>query len=88
MNISFKFDSVDKMRITSLDSKVKFRRSGKELITSLGINAKTNPKKHKKARDTIVNFSKKKLSKIIREFGKLPYESYEKKRYKHEPTDR
>ena len=26
--------------------------------------------------------------KIIKEFEKLPYESYEKKRPKHEPTDR
>ena len=25
--------------------------------------------------------------KIIKEFEKLPYESYEKKRHKHEPTD-
>ena len=35
----------------------------------------------------IVNVSKKYLSKIIREFEKLPYKSYEKKRPKHEPTD-
>ena len=35
----------------------------------------------------ILNVSKKDLSKIIREFEKLPYESYEKKRPKHEPTD-
>ena len=29
----------------------------------------------------------KDISTIIREFEKLPYESYEKKRPKHEPTD-
>ena len=36
---------------------------------------------------SIVNVSKKDLSKNIREFEKLPYESYEKKRPKHDPTD-
>ena len=34
-----------------------------------------------------VNVSKKEISKIIREFEKLPFESYERKRTKHEPTD-
>ena len=33
------------------------------------------------------NVSKKDLSKIIREFEKLPYESYEKNGPKNEPTD-
>ena len=61
-------------------------RSGKGLIASLGLKAKTRPKKYKKARYAIGNFSKKDVSKIIREFEKLPYESYEKKRPKHEPT--
>ena len=40
-----------------------------------------------KTRYAIGNVSKKDLSKIIREFEKLPYESYERKRPKHEPTD-
>ena len=35
----------------------------------------------------IGNISEKDLSKIIKEFEKLLYESYEKKRPKHEPTD-
>ena len=43
---------------------------------------------YKKSRFAIINVSKKDLSKIIREFEKLPYEIYEKKRPKHEPTDR
>ena len=34
-----------------------------------------------------MNVSWKVLSKIIREFEKLPYESCEKKTPKHEPTD-
>ena len=44
----------------------------KGLIASLGIKAKVTPKKFKKARYAIGNFSKKYLSKIIREFDKLP----------------
>ena len=45
------------------------------------------PKKYKKARHSIRNVSKKYLSKIITEFEKLPYEGYDKKSPKHEPTD-
>ena len=48
---------------------------------------KTMPKKYKKARYAIGNISKKEISEIIRKFEKLPYESYERKRPKHEPTD-
>ena len=56
------------------------------MITSLGLKTKVRPHRYKKARYNIVNASKKNLSKIIREFEKLPYESYEKKRPKHKPT--
>ena len=87
LDIFLKFDSLDKMIITSSESKVKLGRSGKGLITSLGLKAKTKPKKYKKTRYTIENVSKKDLSNIIRDFNKLPYESYERKRPKHEPTD-
>ena len=75
------------MRITYSESKVKLGRSGKGLIASLGLKAKTRPKIYKKARYAIVNFNKKDLSNIISEFEKLPYGSYEKKRPKHESTD-
>ena len=57
------------------------------MITSLGLKAKAKPKKYKKSRFAIVNVSKKDLSKIIMEFEKLPYESYERKRPKHEPNE-
>ena len=57
------------------------------MITSLGIKAKSRPKKYKKSGYAIKNFSKKDVSNIIREFDKLPYESYERKRPKHEPTE-
>ena len=73
LNVSLKFDSLDKMRIISSEPKVKLERSGKGLITSLGLKAKTRPKKNKKARYAIVNFNKKDLSKIISEFEKLTF---------------
>ena len=63
-------------------------RSGKGLNTSLGFKSKVRPQKFKKSRYSIVNFSKKGLSKIIREFEKFDKLPYEKKRPKHEPTDR
>ena len=45
LNILLKFDSLDKMKIISSESKVKLGISGKWLITSLGLKAKTRPKK-------------------------------------------
>ena len=61
--------------------------SGKGFITSMGFKARVRPHKYKKARYAIGNVSKKDLLKIIREFEKLPYESYEKNRSKNEPND-
>ena len=87
LDISLKFDSLENMRIKFSESKDKLGRSGKGLITSLGLKAKTRPNKYKKARYAIVNFSKNDLSNIIREFEILPYEIYERKRPKHDPTD-
>ena len=60
-------------------------RSVKGLIAYLGIKAKVTSHKYKKGSYSIINVSKKDPSKIIREFDKLPYESFEKKRPKHEP---
>ena len=57
------------------------------MINSLSIRAKARPKKYKKERYAIENVSMRDLSKIIREFEKLPYKSYEMRRPKHEPTD-
>ena len=87
LDVSSKFDSLDKTKITSSESKGKFERSGKELIASLGFKAKARPQKYKKARYAIGNVSKKDLYKIIREIEKFEKLSYENKRPKHEPTD-
>ena len=61
--------------------------SRKGLITSLDFKAKVTPHKYKKSRYAIVNFSKKDLSKIIKDFEKFDKLPYEKKSPKHEPTD-
>ena len=76
------FGSMDKMEITSTEPKDYLVRTGKGLITSLGINTIRIPKKNKKARYNITNVSLKDISKIIKEFEKLPYERYVRKRLK------
>ena len=75
------------MKITSSESKHNLGRSGKGLITSLGLKDTVRSHRYKRARYAIVSVSKKDLSKNIRDFDKLTHESYEKKRPKHEPTD-
>ena len=87
LDITLNFDNLDKMKITSSESKVKLERSGKGLIISLGFKAKARPQKYKKARYDIGNVIKKDLSKIIREFDKFDKLPYDKKRPKHEPID-
>ena len=59
LDILLKFDSLDKMRITSLESKGSLGRSEKGLIISIGLKAKVRLKKYKKSRYAIVNVSMK-----------------------------
>ena len=83
LDISAKFDSLNKMKTTSSESKGKLERSVKGLVTALVFKTKVRSPKYKKARYAIRNVSEKDLSKIIKDFektGKLPYE---KKRPKH-----
>ena len=70
LNISEKFDDLDKMETTSSESKVKMEGSGKWLVTSLALKNKARPKKYKKARYAIGNVSMKDLSKKIKYFEK------------------
>ena len=65
MNISEKFDSLNKMETTSSESKGKLGISGKGLVTALALKTKARSKKYKKARYTIGNFSMKDLSNKI-----------------------
>ena len=60
---------------------------GKRLITSLGIKNIGRSKREKKAMYVITNVSMKNLSKIIKDFEKLPYKGYVWKSPKHELTD-
>ena len=87
LEISSKFESLDKMKITSSESKVKQERSGKGLITSPGFKTKAGLQKYKKSSYAIRNVIEKDLSKIIKEFEKIGKLPYEKKRPKHEPTN-
>ena len=87
LDIWLKFDSLNKMKITSSESKDNSVRSVKGVMTYMDFKAKVRPHKYKNAGYAIGNVSKKDLSKIIGESEKLPYESYEKKSHKHKPTD-
>ena len=68
LDISSKFDSLDKMKTTSSESKEKLEISGKGLVTALDFKTKVSSPKYKKARYAIGNVSEKDLSKIIKEF--------------------
>ena len=87
LDISSKFDSMDKMKITSSESKRKLEISGKGLLTSLGFKTKARSAKIQKARYAIGNVREKEFSKIIKDFEKIEKLPYEKKMPKHEPTD-
>ena len=71
LNVSAKFDSMNKMETTSSESKGKLGRSGKGLVTALALKTKVRSKKYKKTRYAIGNFRMKDLSNIIKEFEKL-----------------
>ena len=70
LNVSEKFDSLNKMETTSSESKRKLGRSGTGLVTALALKTKVRLKKYKKARYAIRNVSMNCLSNIIKEFEK------------------
>ena len=86
LEISAKFDSLNKMETTSSESKEKLERSGKGLVTALVFKTKVRFPKYKKARYAIENVRDKDLSNIIKEFEKMGKLPYEKEIPKHEPT--
>ena len=87
LDISSKFDSLDKMKITFSESKGKLERSGKGLITSLGFKTKARFANIQKGKVCHRKCIKKELSKIIKDFEKIKKLPYDKKGPKHEPTD-
>ena len=58
LDISLKFFSLDKMKITPSETKYYLGRSGKELITSMGLKTNIRSKENKKARYAITNISR------------------------------
>ena len=71
LNISEKFDDLNKMETTSSESKVELEISVKGLVTSLALNTKARSIKYKKSRYSIRNVSMKDLSNKTKEFEKL-----------------
>ena len=82
LDISLKFGSLDKMKITSSEPKGYLISLGKGFITSLGLNTIQMSNKNKKARYAINNISVKDLSKIIDQFENMSYEGYVQKESK------
>ena len=87
LDISSMFDSLDKMKITSSESKRKLERSGKGLITSLGFKTKAGSQNYKKSRHAIEKVSEKDISKIIRKLEKIEKIPNKNMSPKHEPTE-
>ena len=87
LDISLNFFSMDKMKITSSEPKDYLRISIKGLIASLCLKTFGRLKKNKSSIYSINNVSMKDISKISKEFEKLPYNCYVRKRSKEEPTD-
>ena len=75
------------MKITYSESKDYLVRPENGLINSMVLKTNIRSKKNKKARYAITNVIMKDLSNIIKEFEKLPYKGYARKRPKHQPTD-
>ena len=83
LNVSSKFDSLNKMETTSSESKGKLGRSRNMLLTALALKTKSRPQKYKKSRYAIRNVSMKDLSNIIKEFKKIGKVTYVKRTPKH-----
>ena len=75
------------MKIKSSETNDYLGRSGKGLITSLGLKDIIKPN-NLKGKFAIAEVSIKNISKIIRKFKDINCEGYVKKRSKHMPTDR
>ena len=87
MDISLDVGSLDKMKITSSEPKYYLGRSVKGLITYMDLKTVRTSKRSKESRHANTNVILKDISKIIKEFEKVPYEGYVRKRSKYVPTD-
>ena len=86
LNVSSKFDSTNKIETTSSESKGKFGRSGKGLVTALALKTKVRSQKYKKERYAIGNVRMKDLLNTIKEIEKIVKVPYVKRIPKNEPT--
>ena len=75
------------MKITSSEANDILGRSGKGLITSLGLKTVRRSKKKKTGRYAITVVGLKDISKVIKEFEDFPYYGYVRKRSKYELMD-
>ena len=86
LDISEKFDSLNKMETKYSESKEKLEISGKGLVTALAFKTKVRSPKYKKAWYAIGNVSEEDHLKIIKEFEKIGRVPDEKRIPKYEPT--
>ena len=86
LDISAKFDILNRMETTSSESKENLEILVKGLVTALYFKTKVRSPKYKKEKCAIGNVNEKDLLKIIKEFEKIGKLPYEKKMTKHEPT--
>ena len=86
LNISEKFDILNKIETTSSESKGILGKSGKGLVTALYLKTKARSKNYKKAMHAIINVSMKDISNIIKQFENFVKVPYVKRISKHEPT--
>ena len=87
LDISSKFDILNNLKTTSSES-ICFGKIRKGVGYRSGFQDQSKVAKIQKERCVIRNVSKKDLSKTTKEFEKIGKLPYEKKRPKHEPTDR
>ena len=71
LDISSKFDSLNKMETTSSESKEKLERSGKGLVTALDFKTKVRSPEYKKARYAIGNVSERTFRRLSKSLRKL-----------------
>ena len=82
LDISLEIGNMENMKITTSEPKYYLGRSGKGLITSLGIKTIRSLNKIKNSRFAITEVSIQ-FFYIINKFLDLPYEEYVRKRSKH-----
>ena len=87
LDISFKYDNMENMKITSSEPKYYLVSPGKGLITSMGLKAIKRSINVKNAQFAVTEVRINDIYRIIMDFKDVPYEGYVMKRFKHMPND-